>query len=105
MTYLSLTLPGGQTVTAPGGIPSGGLSFMQQVMNNALTIMLVFAVIITLIFLIWAGIQWVSSSGDKSKLAAARARLTWAIIGLVIVFLAFLVVNIVGSFFNIQHLG
>jgi hypothetical protein len=105
MSYLSLTLPSGQTINAPASLPSGGLDTTKGVINNALTLMLIFAVIITLIFLIWAGIQWVSSGGDKTKLGAARARLTWAIIGLVIVLISFFIVNVLGSLFNVQHLG
>lgn len=105
MSYLALTLPGGQTVTAPAGLPSGGLSTVSQVIGNAVTIMIIVAAVLSLIFLIWGGIQWSGSGGDKAKVTSARARITYAIIGLVVALLAFFIINIISYFFNIKLIG
>lgn len=107
MRYLALTLPGGSVINPPtgSGIPSGGLGTVNSVMQNALTIILIGVVVIVLIMLVWAGVQWILSGGDKSKIAAARARLTWAIIGLVIALLSFAIVDIIGHFFGVNLLN
>jgi|SRR5579884_483375 len=105
MTYLSLTLPGNQTFNPPAGLPSGGLNLVSKIIGNVSTILIILAVVLSLFFLIWAGMQWVTSGGDKTKLAAARARLTWAIIGLVIVFGAFFILNVIGYIFKVNLLS
>lgn len=102
MTYLSFTLPGGQVISPNGGLPQGGLDYLTIVLKNALNLMLVVAVVLTLVFAVWAGAQWISSGGDKNKLASARSKLTWALVGLIFAFLAFFLVNLIGYFFNLK---
>jgi len=107
MSYLSLSLPGGQTINAPAGIPTGGLAngTVTKIFSNAITIMIIFAVFMCLIFLAWGGFLWTTSSGDKAKIAAARARLTWSIVGLVVVLTAFGIVSLFSYFFNLKLFG
>jgi len=65
----------------------------------------VIAVIIALGYLIYGAIRWIISQGDKSKVTDARNHIIAAIIGLVIVFLSYLIINLIlGVFFN-QSLG
>ena len=101
---LTIQQPGGAPVVIGPqntSLPTGGLTTLQGTITNALTLFIIAAVVITLIIIAYSGLQWVSSGGDKQKVSQARARLTWGIVGLVIVFTAFLVVRIVASFFNI----
>lgn len=105
--YITLTLPGadgqpGVQINAPKSIPHGGEARLEQAVGGAITIFVIIAVVLCLISIVRAGIQWTSSAGDKAKVASARARLTWSIVGLVIVLLSFMFVNILGSFFNIK---
>jgi hypothetical protein len=102
MQYLALTLPGGQQIAAPKGIPTGGIAVTSKVIGNAITIMIILAVILTLIFLILGGILWITSGGDKSKIAAARSRITFAIIGLIVAMVGFFIVNVVGTIFKVN---
>lgn len=99
--------PNGQTVTinAPAGIPTGGLTTVQKVIGNTVTILLIATVLLTLIYLILGGIQWIQSGGDKQKVAQARSRLTFAIIGLIVALCAFVIINIVGAFFHVNLLS
>ena len=105
MKELALTLPGGKTITAPAGVPTGGTDVLQKVMGNALSMMIILAIILCLIYLILGGIQWTQSGGDKGKVAGARAKITYAIIGLVVALGAFLLVNLFGYFFNVKLFG
>ena len=52
---------------------------------------------LALILLALGGIQYMSSGGDKIAVEQARGRITSAIVGLVVVFGAWLVINFVGS--------
>ncbi len=106
MAYLAqLRLPGGNNIDAPKGIPQGGINEVQSIFSNSITIMIILTIILALFFLIWGGIQWITSGGDKNKVAQARAKLTWAIIGVVVAFVSFLIVNLIGYFFNIPIFG
>ena len=46
---------------------------------------IVFATVLTLAYLIWGGIDWITSGGDKTKLEAAQGKLRHAVIGLAII--------------------
>lgn len=94
---------GGRTVTAPAGLPKPGTE--NTIISNALTIFITAGIIITVIMVIYAGIKWVTSGGDKQKLASARARLTWAIIGLVIILVSFFIISIFSYVFNVNLLN
>lgn len=65
---------------------------------------MIIAVVIGLIMLLWAGIEWILSSGDKAKIEKARGRITYTIIGLVVVFLAIFIVNLIGGLFGVGML-
>lgn len=104
MKYLSLQLPGGTNIAAPNGIPSGGINVVSKALSNGLTIMIILCVVLALIFLVLGGIQWITSGGDKSKIQAARAKLTWAIVGLVVAFSAFFIVSLLGYIFKVDLL-
>lgn len=54
--------------------------------------------------MVHGGISWITSGGDKNKLQAARAKLTWAVGGLVVAFAAFFIVSIIGYLFNVDLL-
>ena len=106
MLHLALALPDGQSVNCPSSVPCGGLNDkLLPIIHNALILMLVIATILVLLFIIWAGVQWTSSGGDKAKIAAARAKLTWAIIGLIIALSSFFIVTIFGYFFKVNLLA
>jgi len=49
---------------------------------NLVNVALVIASLICLVFLIWGGIDWITSQGDKAKYEEARNKITYALIGL-----------------------
>ena len=105
MRELALTLPNGQQVTAPASVPSGGLSKVSQIISAGVTILIIVAAVICLFTLVQAGIQWTTSGGDKGRVAAARARITYAIVGLIVALASFFFVSLLGNFFGIKLLG
>ena len=64
-----------------------------------------FAGSLALIYLIYGGITYSLSKGDPKAVAAAQARLTYAIAGLIIVFSAFWILQITGMFFGFTAFG
>jgi hypothetical protein len=78
------------------------------VLGQVLQIVLTIAVVIALAFLIWGGIKWIMSGGDKAKVESARNTIIAAIIGLIVAFLAYFVIQIVLNLFgmgSIDQLG
>jgi hypothetical protein len=69
-----------------------------------LTILIIFAALIFFFMLVFGGIKYITSGGDKQKAESARGMITAALIGLVIVFAAWAIVNLVQAFFNIDIL-
>jgi len=53
--------------------------------------------LMVIFFFIWGALQWISSSGDKSKLEAARNRMLQAAIGLFILVSSFVIIGFVGN--------
>ena len=72
------------------------------IVGAAVTFILIIAVLIALFFLIWGGVRWITSGGDKAKVESARGTIIAAIIGLVIAFLAFFVLSLALSFFGLS---
>lgn len=68
--------------------------------GSIVTVLLIFAVIAALIFLLYGGIRWIMSAGDKSKLEAARGTITGAVIGLVVAFSAYFILNVITYLFT-----
>ena len=53
------------------------------------------------VFLVWGGIQWLTSGGDSASTQKARDRITAALVGLAIIAIAYALVTIVGPWFGL----
>ena len=91
--------------------PAGAIGSvkLENIPQFVITLLFVVGIIIALAFLIYGGIKWILSGGDKAGVDAARKHIVAAIIGLVIVVTAFVILNFVfqilfGSQFNLAHL-
>jgi hypothetical protein len=63
---------------------------------------LVVAAIIFFFILVIGGIKWIASGGDKAQTEGARNQITAALVGLVIVFAAWAIVQLINTFFGIN---
>ncbi len=73
----------------PGQLFGGEGSIFTVVVN----ILLFIIGAICVIMLIWGGIRYTTSGGNSSSVTAAKNTIMYAIIGLIIAFLAFAIVN------------
>ena len=92
----ALTLQEGAEAARCDGCPRdlfGNTGVFKQVTNTILYIVGIIAVIMLII----GGIKYVVSGGDSKKVTDAKNTVLYAIIGLVIAFLAFAIVNFVIS--------
>lgn len=68
-----------------------------NILTDALGIVFMLAAFLTFFWLVWGAFQFMTAGGDKQRLQGARSRITWAIVGLLIVFLSFLVAQFVAE--------
>lgn len=104
MDKIALNIPGSsvqstQKLASPSGLPAAlGGEFSTSgaaLFQTGISLLLYVATALAILMLMWGGIQWITSSGDPEKLAAAKRKLTFAIIGLVVSIGAFFIVRII----------
>ena len=84
--------------------PTGSIANipLQNVPQFIITALFVIGVIVAVAFLIYGGIKWILSGGDKAAVDAARKHIVAAIIGLVIVAGAFFILNVVFALLGVS---
>lgn len=92
---LALTIDG-QRIDAPDSVPQGSDSF-SNVITVALALFVVLGIILALIFLIWGGITWATSGGDKAKIDKARKTIIFSIVGIIVIALSFVILQTIGQ--------
>ena len=91
---------------SPGGIAENlqALQF-SDIIGAAILLILIIAAVIFFFMLVIGGIRWITSGGDKTQTEAARGQITAALVGLVIIFAAWAIVQLVSIFFGFNILG
>lgn len=75
------------------------------IISGLIKLALIVAAIIFFFMLVIGGIRWILSGGDKTAMEAARGQITAALVGLVIVFSAFAIVQLIKILFGVDILG
>lgn len=73
-----------------------------QVIGTGITYVFVVAAIIALAFLIWGGLKWIISGGEKQAVQSAKDHIIAALIGLVVIFLSYVILSLILTFFGIS---
>lgn len=76
--------PGLDPKFSPGDAPILGI-FLTDILN----IIFYIAVFLAFYWLVWGTFAYIMARGNKEDLAKARARITWALIGLMVVLLSY----------------
>ena len=66
--------------------------------NGILSFVMVIAALLVFLYLIWGGIEWITSGGDKGKTESARNKITSAIIGLIVVAASYAILTLALNF-------
>lgn len=72
------------------------------VVRSIIRFILLIAFVLAFIMLLIGGIRWITAGGDEKGVAAARNMITAALIGLVIVLIAYALIRLVEIFFNVN---
>jgi hypothetical protein len=69
-----------------------------KMFSSILNVVMLLAAILVFAYLIFGGIQWITSGGDKGKAEEARNKITAAIIGLIVVAASYAIINLIVNF-------
>lgn len=75
--------------------PLGGTTSIPALIGNVISALLTIAGALALLMFIWGGLQMVISQGDPGKITKGKDTLKYAVIGLVIIFSAYAMVDAV----------
>lgn len=100
LTQIDLTPSGGS-----GQFGNLGNITITSIISAVIILILIVAALVFLFMLIMGGIKYITSGGDKAATEGARNQITAALIGLVIVFAAWAIINLVNLFFGIDILS
>lgn len=103
MEKLVLTISGNGTSTkidAPSGIPQG-LS-LGGIITASLGVLITAGILIALVFLAYGALLWITSAEEKTKVEKARKTLIYSVVGLFVIFLSFLIVNLIAAVLQVS---
>jgi len=85
-------------ITAPGV----GFNSLSAFISSALVLVFTIGAFLVLIMLIVGAYEWITSGGDKEAVGKARGRIINALIGLLVLAVAYALVRLIGQFTGIQ---
>lgn len=91
---MALTIQEGAEAARADGMPAD-LVGADGVINQFTNIVLYIVGFISVVMLIWGGIRYILSGGDNKKITDAKNTILYALLGLVIAFFAYAIVNFV----------
>lgn len=75
-----------------------------SIISGLVRLSLVVAAIVFFFVLVIGGIRWIMSGGDKQATEASRSQITAALVGLVIVFAAWAIIQLIDTLFGVSIL-
>ncbi len=82
-------------IQSPTGTKFTDTGLISQIIGTFLPAVIAVGGMLTIIFIIISGIQFITSGGDPKGAAAAKDKLVYAVIGFVLLILAFAILQIV----------
>jgi hypothetical protein len=85
--------------------PTGFATNISSVIEGVLSFVMVIAALLVFLYLIWGGIEWITSGGDKGKTESARNKITAAVIGLVVLAASYAILQLMLAFLGFSDLN
>lgn len=87
---------------SPSSVPAAGITQLQQLFLRILNLIIPTAFIILTIMLIIGGIRYLVSGGDSKAIQQATQTMTWALLGILFLALAWVVLLIIKAFTGVD---
>jgi branched-subunit amino acid transport protein AzlD len=101
MKIAQINFPSLEAITAPNFQGKG----IADVVSRAVVYIFPLGLFLLLIFIVISGYQWMTSGNQPQKLQSAQRNMTYAIVGMIIIFLAYWIVQILGRALGIQAIN
>ncbi len=75
-----------------------GAGALSQFLSNLIALIFAIATIVLVLMIIWGAFDWLISEGDKEKISGAQKKIINALIGFVLLAIAFAILRIFGQF-------
>jgi fatty acid desaturase len=85
-------------------LPETSEASFPKLISGVIHVFLILAVLYFLFFFFTGAFTYISSGSDEKKVQMAKSQLTNSIIGLAIIFLVFVTLQLLGSFFGIDNI-
>lgn len=96
---IALTLPGGNTIPNPSGL-NPDFKDLGSLLSPLLNIVFYLAAFFAFYWLVWGAFQYILAQGKKEELAKAKARITWALVGLMVILLSYFIAKYAAEIFK-----
>src|SRR3989338_5045042 len=73
-----------------------------KLVSTGVSVVIILSGILVFVYLVWGGLEWLTSGGDKGKTESARNRITAALVGLAIIASSWALVRIIAYFFGVE---
>ncbi|OGE37132.1 hypothetical protein A3B42_00945 [Candidatus Daviesbacteria bacterium RIFCSPLOWO2_01_FULL_38_10] len=99
MNMVSVQIPGFGNIPQPDPL---GTKFpdLGSIISSFLNIIFFLAVFLAFYWLVWGAWAYIFAGGEKESLAKARNRIKWAIIGMLVTLMSFLIAKYAGEIFT-----
>lgn len=91
-----------EDIKLPPKMPYGENTLWQGIIPGLIQLFLFFAFTLIVIYLLWGGISWIMAGGNKESLERAKKKVTYAIVGLILVLLSFFILYAFGDIFGLD---
>lgn len=85
-------------------LPEGFFADFPTLFNRLLTLVIAISALLVFLYLVWGGIDWITSGGDKGKTEQARQKIVAAVIGLIIVAASYAILTLALNFLGYTSL-
>ncbi len=80
-----------------------GFTEIGPLVKSLVDVALVISGILVFLYLVWGGIEWITSGGEKAHVENAQKRITASVIGLAIVAASWAIWLIVRTYFGLEE--
>lgn len=84
------------------GPDPAGLNEIEQVVGNVISVIVGLGFIAMLVVLVMAGIKYLTSAGEPKAVQSAHQTVTWALLGVVFMAIAWLILQLIQTFTGID---
>lgn len=82
--------------------PPAGLDDLEKIFSNVISVIVGLGFIALLVMIIVAGFKYLMSSGEPKAIQSAHQTVTWALLGLVFMAIAWLILQLIHTFTGVS---